>query len=262
MPRSAACSPCRSSSRSARRRWCCCRSSRSPRSVASSRCSRAAARGSRSAGVVVTAIVGLGVGTLDVRTDATKTLRLSDEVEGGDWGAVFRVDAVQGFGPVKILHHDGLWGSSIWEYDGTPATTDRFSQRRPPDPVGGARPHARAAADHRRRRWQRDPGGAHLRRRPGRRRRAQPGHPRPPHRHVRRVLRQHRQPAERELRAGRRPHVPRPLRRRVRPHLVRRARLVRRLERSDVGRVRAVGELPVHAADDRDRVRPPDRPTG
>jgi hypothetical protein len=79
-------------------------------------------------GVIVTAIVGLGVGTLDVRTDATKTLRLADEVEGGDWGAVFRVDAVQGFGPVKILHHDGLWGSSIWEYDGTPATTERFSR--------------------------------------------------------------------------------------------------------------------------------------
>ena len=79
-------------------------------------------------GVVITAVVGLGVGQLDVRTDATKTLRLSDEVEGGDWGAVFRVDAVQGFGPVKILHHDGLWGSSIWQYDGTPATTDRFSR--------------------------------------------------------------------------------------------------------------------------------------
>jgi spermidine synthase len=79
------------------------------------------------AGFVVTAIVGGLVATRDVRTDETKTLRRSYEVEGGDWGAVFRVDAVQGFGRLKILHHDGLWGSSIWEYDGTPETTARFA---------------------------------------------------------------------------------------------------------------------------------------
>jgi hypothetical protein len=79
------------------------------------------------AGVAVTALVALGVAQLDVRTDDTKTLRLSDDVKGGDWGAVFRVDAVALPG-LHILHHDGLWGSSIWEYDGTPRTTERFSR--------------------------------------------------------------------------------------------------------------------------------------
>jgi hypothetical protein len=77
------------------------------------------------AGLVVTALAALVVGSLDVRTDDTKTLRLSDDVTGGDWGAVFRVDAVA-FPGVQVLHHDGLWGSSIWEYDGTPRTTQRF----------------------------------------------------------------------------------------------------------------------------------------
>ncbi len=78
-------------------------------------------------GVALTAASGFLVHTLDVRTDDTKTLRLDAEVEAGDWGAVFRVDAVD-FGRVTILHHDGLWGSSIWPYDGTPATTERFDR--------------------------------------------------------------------------------------------------------------------------------------
>ena len=60
-----------------------------------------------------------------MRTDDAKTLRDGDEVAAGDWGAVFRVDAVE-FGPLHVLHHDGLWGSSIWRYDGTRATTARF----------------------------------------------------------------------------------------------------------------------------------------
>ena len=38
---------------------------------------------------------------------------------------MFRVDAVD-LGDLQILHHDGLWGSSIWRYDGTRATTARF----------------------------------------------------------------------------------------------------------------------------------------
>jgi SAM-dependent methyltransferase len=75
------------------------------------------------AAVVVVATVGAG--TFDVTTDTTKTLRDSDDVVGGDWGAVFRVDAVE-LGPLHVLHHDGLWGSSIWRYDGTPETTARF----------------------------------------------------------------------------------------------------------------------------------------
>jgi hypothetical protein len=74
---------------------------------------------------VVATAAAAGAGTLKVLADDTKTLRDSDKVEGGDWGAVFRVDAVD-LGELKVLHHDGLWGSSIWRYDGTSATTDRF----------------------------------------------------------------------------------------------------------------------------------------
>jgi hypothetical protein len=77
-----------------------------------------------SAGLAVTAVAAFVIGGYDVRTDATKTLKLSDDGEG-DWGAVFRVDAVD-LGDVQVVHHDGLWGSSIWRYDGTRATTARF----------------------------------------------------------------------------------------------------------------------------------------
>jgi spermidine synthase len=75
--------------------------------------------------VLAVAGVAVAAGQLKVRTDDTKTLRDRDKVDGGGWGAVFRVDAVD-LGDLKVLHHDGLFGSSIWRYDGTPATTDRF----------------------------------------------------------------------------------------------------------------------------------------
>ena len=75
--------------------------------------------------VVVVAGGAFFAGRLDIRTDETKTLRDADDVAAGDWGAVFRVDAVE-FGDLHFLHHDGLLGSTIWRYDGTPATTDRF----------------------------------------------------------------------------------------------------------------------------------------
>ena len=75
--------------------------------------------------VLVVLAASVGAGTLKVRTDAAKTLKDSDRIEAGDWGAVFRVDAVD-LGTVTVLNHDGLWGSSVWPYDGTPATTDRF----------------------------------------------------------------------------------------------------------------------------------------
>lgn len=76
-------------------------------------------------GIVLVGLAAFLVGTQDVRTDQTKTLRTDAVTTGGDWGAVFRVDAVD-IGGLQVLHHDGLWGSSIWKYDGTPATTDRF----------------------------------------------------------------------------------------------------------------------------------------
>jgi hypothetical protein len=76
------------------------------------------------AGLALTAVAAFVTGSYDVRTDDSKTLKLADDGEG-DWGAVFRVDAVD-LGDVQIVHHDGLWGSSIWRYDGTRATTARF----------------------------------------------------------------------------------------------------------------------------------------
>ena len=76
--------------------------------------------------VVAVALLALAAGQLRVRADATKTLKDTDTVEAGDWGAVFRVDVVD-LGDLKVLHHDGLWGSSIWRYDGTDATTARFA---------------------------------------------------------------------------------------------------------------------------------------
>jgi hypothetical protein len=76
-----------------------------------------------SAAVLAAVLVATSV---DIRTDAVKTLKETDVVVAGGWGPVFRVDAVD-LGELQILNHDGLWGSSIWRYDGTPATTDRFA---------------------------------------------------------------------------------------------------------------------------------------
>ncbi len=84
----------------------------------------------RHVGVVAAALVAtFAAGTFDVRADDTKTLKDNDVVAAGDWGAVFRVDAVEfpsAEGDLHVLHHDGLWGSSIWRWDGTRATSARF----------------------------------------------------------------------------------------------------------------------------------------
>ena len=84
----------------------------------------------RHIGVAAIAVVAtLAASTFDVRADDTKTLKDTDNVAAGDWGAVFRVDAVEfpsADGELHVLHHDGLWGSSIWRWDGTRATSARF----------------------------------------------------------------------------------------------------------------------------------------
>lgn len=77
------------------------------------------------AGLAAVLVAATIVGQFDVRADAAKTLRPGDEIAAGEWGAVFRVDAVPA-GDLYTLHHDGLWGSSIWRSDGTPATDSRF----------------------------------------------------------------------------------------------------------------------------------------
>lgn len=81
---------------------------------------------STASAVAVVALLAVFAGQLNVRVDATKTLHDSLDVEAGDWGAVFRVDVVDAGPDVKLLHHDGLLGSAIHRYDGTPATTARF----------------------------------------------------------------------------------------------------------------------------------------
>lgn len=81
-----------------------------------------------SAAAALVVVMGVaGASLLEIQTDEVKTLKPESTVVAGDWGAVFRVDATKGFGPHYTLHHDGLWGSAIWEYDGTPATTERFA---------------------------------------------------------------------------------------------------------------------------------------
>ncbi len=204
---------------------------------------------------VVVAIAGIACGQLKVLTDHTKTLRDTDTVQAGDWGAVFRVDAVD-LGDLQVLHHDGLWGSSIWRYDGTRATTARFDHDDRQIPFAALERRA-VRVDHRRRRRQRDHGRAHLWRVARRRRGTEPGDGGPAAQSLCRLLRARGRGPAGELRAGRRAHLPRPVGDGLRPDLVRGARQLRRVERSDLGCVRAVRELPVHAADDRDRVRPP-----
>ena len=208
-------------------------------------------------GAVAVVIGAVVTGGLEVRADETKTLRGDADVEAGDWGAVFRVDATKGFGDNYVLHHDGLWGSAIWRYDGTPATTDRFAtdnRQIPFAATANEEPHVLiiGAAG-----GTRDPSVADVRRRADRRRRAQSRDRVAPARHVRRLRRQHHRAPRRQLRAGRRSHLPGPQRRDLRHRVVRRARQLRRVERRHRWRVRHVGELPLHARDDRGGLRPP-----
>lgn len=85
-------------------------------------------------------LCSLPIADLDIRIDATKTLQDPNSVVAGDWGPVFRVDAVERDDNV-VLMHDALWGSAIWRYDGTEATSARFfkdSRRLPMDALGRA----------------------------------------------------------------------------------------------------------------------------
>lgn len=85
-------------------------------------------------------LVSIPVAGLEIRPDAAKDLGPDTVVSASDWGPVFRVDAAELSGNVVLLH-DGLWGSAIWRYDGTPATSARFftdSRRLPVDALGRA----------------------------------------------------------------------------------------------------------------------------
>lgn len=77
-------------------------------------------------GLVV--VAAIGIGQLDVRTDDIKTYGDGgSNIEFSRWGSVFRVDVAGVPNPdLRVLLHDGQWGSGIWAFDGTPATTARF----------------------------------------------------------------------------------------------------------------------------------------
>lgn len=62
----------------------------------------------------------------DQVTEASKTIRPDTETLASDWGPVFRVDVTESLPGIRFLHHDGLFGSAIYEYDGDPASLSRF----------------------------------------------------------------------------------------------------------------------------------------
>lgn len=85
---------------------------------------------SRGTPVAVGALALLGVAAVfpsvlpEIRTDTTKTVAAAD-IDHSAWSALFRVDAE----PLEdqiLLHHDGLIGSAIHEYDGDLTTLSRF----------------------------------------------------------------------------------------------------------------------------------------
>lgn len=89
--------------------------------------------------VLFTGVLSAG---LNIQGDSVKTLALFDlEPSESLWGPVFRVDVVELDDDIaQLLVHDGLWGSALWRYDGTPATTIRFdndSRRIPFDAIEG-----------------------------------------------------------------------------------------------------------------------------
>ena len=112
---------------------------------------------------------------MKVKADEVKTIKDEDTIAAGDWGAVFRVDAVE-FGDLLLpapRRAVGVGHLALRRHAGDDRTVPQDSRQIPFAAAGGRTPEG---AHHRRGRRQRDPGLAHLRGRPHRRRRAQPGH--------------------------------------------------------------------------------------
>ena len=167
------------------------------------------------AGVVLAAVMLLGVVAPNVlpdpHVDRSKSTVSRDSAEFSKWSPIFRVDVQEIVPGSKLLFHDGLVGLpplGVGRRRGPASSASTPTSGRSRSPALGRKAGRRD--DHRRRRRQRDPRVALLRRRPHRRDRAQPGHPRPGHRPVRRLHGPPRRPARRQLRARRRPLVPRP----------------------------------------------------
>ncbi len=63
----------------------------------------------------------------DPVTDNIKTIRPDTQVLFSKWNPVFRIDVTESLDPdVRIIHHDGLWGSTLQKYSGDPSTLGRF----------------------------------------------------------------------------------------------------------------------------------------
>ena len=205
-------------------------------------------------GLAVAVVLGARHQQLRGADDETKTL--DDRRRRGRLGR--RLPRRRGRPSVTyVLHHDGLWGSAIWRYDGTPRDHGPVRHRRPPDPVRRAglttEPHVliigaaggneiQAALTYGAGQIdavELNPVTHHLLTGPF---------------------------AEYSGNIANLPDVNyvegdgRTFLARDDDYdldLVRRARLVRRLQRRHGWRVRDVGELPLHPRDDRDRLRPP-----
>ncbi len=61
----------------------------------------------------------------DIRTEESKGVRPGTPLAASRWSALFRVDALE-LPENTLLFHDGIWGSSIWPWDGDPASLGRF----------------------------------------------------------------------------------------------------------------------------------------
>ncbi len=65
-------------------------------------------------------------------TDATKTIRPADTSRSffSQWSPVFRIDVTRppldNDDAMRIIHHDGLWGSTLHRFNGDPASLTRF----------------------------------------------------------------------------------------------------------------------------------------
>ena len=171
------------------------------------------------------------------------------------WGPVFRVDVVQ-LGPTTsnyLLVHDGTFGSGIRRFDGNPASIAAYYAKDPRsipfDVLGTPPPHELIIGS---------AGGNEIL--------ASLAYHAPDIEAVElnpvtvSLLTNHfadytghlDEAARRAPAPRRRPFVPRASQDEVQPRLVRRARQLRRHQRGVVGRVRALGELPLHHRDDQD----------
>ncbi len=84
----------------------------------------------------VVAIIALLTPVLpDVVPDKLKTMNPEALREGdvlySEWSPVFRVDVTKSLRPddaVRVIHHDGIWGSTLQRYEGDPASLKHFDK--------------------------------------------------------------------------------------------------------------------------------------